>query len=101
MWGGEDLEGAGRDGSGGPRPARALRFRRALRGDGASVALVAPSLTLREANTGRAGAEHYHLALLRLYILPANRSVSEARSAGLEPATFSVRSQDTGVCSCL
>ena len=34
-------------------------------------------------------------------ISPANRDISGARSAGLEPATFSVRSQDTCVCSCI
>ena len=32
---------------------------------------------------------------------PPFAGLSLARSAGLEPATFSVRSQDTGVYSCL
>jgi hypothetical protein len=41
------------------------------------------------------------MALTLLWVFTANHSVSLARSAGLEPATFSVRSQNTCVCSCL
>ena len=36
-----------------------------------------------------------------VHIFPANRGISGARSAGLEPATFSVRSLTTYVLGCL
>src|SRR5215208_4849738 len=41
----------------------------------------------------------YYRPLLKLHVLPAKRGILVARSAVLEPATFSVRSQDTCVYS--